>query len=173
MYKQYFLWSLENIWKTASILIITLAIPISIILAILGLLTGKTFFFLFFGVVIPIVPATLGEDFVNMINKFKDIFIFLIPFILMVILSTNIKASYLPFCWLVFIAICAFSFSAVRYVYINFDELISRQMLYRNSNIGMLDTKWKYVFNRYSHIVIALMYVVSIITIFILVNINK
>lgn len=129
--------------------------------------------FFVFGVVIPIVPATLGEDFVNMINKFKDIFIFLIPFILMVILSTNIKASYLPFCWLVFIAICAFSFSAVRYVYINFDELISRQMLYRNSNIGMLDTKWKYVFNRYSHIVIALMYVVTVITIFILVNINK
>lgn len=173
MYKQYFLWSLKNIWKTASILIIILAIPISIILAILGLLTGKTFFFLFFGVVIPIVPATLGEDFVNMISKFKDIAIFLIPFILMLFLSANIKASYLPFCWLVFIAICAFSFSAVRYVYINFDELTSRQMLYRNSNIGMLDTKWKYVFNRYSHIVIALMYVVTIITIFILVNINK
>ena len=173
MYKQYFLWSLENIWKTASILIITLAIPISIILAILGLLTGKTLFFLFFGVVIPIIPATLGEDFANMISKFKDIAIFLIPFILMIFLSGNIKATYLPFCWLVFIAICVFSFFAVRYVYINFDELTSRQMLYRNSNIGMLDTKWKYVFNRYSHIVIALMYVVTVITIFILVNINK
>lgn len=172
MYKQYFLWSLENIWKTASLLIIILGIPITIILAILGSLTGQSFLVLFLGAVLPIIPAVTGEEFAKMLSNIKDIGIFIIPFIGILLLSAYLKGVFLVFLWIAFIVICALAFYAARYVYINFDELTSRQMLYRNSNVGMLDTKWKYAFNRYSHIVAASMYVIALFIIYIFMSIN-
>ena len=171
MLNKYLLLGLENIWKTASLLIIFLAIPTSIILAILGLLNGNSFFVLVIGILIPIVPSwILQNGLVEQFSNIKDIGIFIIPIIGMFILSSYIEGIYLVLAWITFFVVCTLAFVAVRYIYMNFDKLVSRQMLYRNSEVAMLDTKWRYVFNRYSYIVLATIYTITVIVVYILLS---
>lgn len=36
-----------------------------------------------------------------------------------------------------------------RFAYVNFEEVVSRRMRYRNSNVDLFDVRWKYTFNRF------------------------
>lgn len=36
-----------------------------------------------------------------------------------------------------------------RYAYINFEDVVSRRIRYRNSNVDLFDIRWKYTFNRF------------------------
>ncbi len=39
--------------------------------------------------------------------------------------------------------------AGMRFTYSNFDEIVSRRMRYRNSNVDLFDIQWKYAFNRF------------------------
>ena len=48
---------------------------------------------------------------------------------------------------LILIGIIVVSIRCARYAGQHFDEVVSRRMLYRNSNVDIFDTQWKYTFN--------------------------
>ncbi|MDY6277391.1 MAG: hypothetical protein SPL35_03085 [Bacteroidales bacterium] len=58
----------------------------------------------------------------------------------------NIKWS--SFIWLGIIA-CIFGIGTAVYACINFDDVVSRRFLYRNSTVSVFEEQWKYTFNRF------------------------
>lgn len=58
----------------------------------------------------------------------------------------NIKWS--SFIWLGIIA-CIFGIGTAVYACINFDDVVSRRFLYRNSTVSVFEVQWKYTFNRF------------------------
>lgn len=171
MLKLFFLWSIENVWKTASILIAILTILAVIILAFFKPVDGNLIFGMLIAAVFPLSPNMLGPELLTTVNK--TVVTFLLPIIGVFVLSTHIEGMLLFFSWIAFIAVSILAFYAARFIYINFDELAYNQVLYKNPNLLVFDTKWKYVFNRYSHFVAASMYVIIIITFCIYQSINK
>ncbi len=53
--------------------------------------------------------------------------------------------------WLIIAAIPAFFFALFSsiYAYRNFDDVVSRRFLFRNSNVSVFEVQWKYTFNRF------------------------
>ena len=53
--------------------------------------------------------------------------------------------------WLVTASIPALLFALFSsiYAYRNFDDVVSRRFLYRNSNVSVFEVQWKYTFNRF------------------------
>ena len=53
--------------------------------------------------------------------------------------------------WLIWISVIAFPFGIYTSVYANqnFDDVVSRRFLYRNSNVSVFEVRWKYTFNRF------------------------
>jgi hypothetical protein len=49
----------------------------------------------------------------------------------------------------VFAGISVVSFFIARYAKYNFDEVVSRRMLYRNSSVSMFEMEWKYTIDRF------------------------
>lgn len=58
----------------------------------------------------------------------------------------NIKWS--SFIWLGIIA-CIFGIGTAVYACINFEDVVSRRFLYRNSTVSVFEEQWKYTFNRF------------------------
>ena len=58
----------------------------------------------------------------------------------------NIKWS--SFIWLGIIA-CIFGIFTAVYANRNFDDVVSRRFLYRNSTVSVFEVQWKYTFNRF------------------------
>ena len=52
--------------------------------------------------------------------------------------------------WLIWLSIPALAFGIYTAVYANhnFDDVVSRRFLYRNSNVSVFEQRWKYTFNR-------------------------
>lgn len=53
--------------------------------------------------------------------------------------------------WLIWVSVIAFPFGIYTSVYANqnFDDVVSRRFLYRNSNVSVFEVRWKYTFNRF------------------------
>ena len=53
--------------------------------------------------------------------------------------------------WLIWAAVFSFAFGLVGAIYANrnFDEVVSRRFLYRNSALSVFEVQWKYTFNRF------------------------
>lgn len=53
--------------------------------------------------------------------------------------------------WFIWAAIPAFLFGLVCAIYANrnFDDVVSRRFLFRNSNVSVFEVRWKYTFNRF------------------------
>ncbi|MDR2652579.1 MAG: hypothetical protein LBC68_09760 [Prevotellaceae bacterium] len=57
--------------------------------------------------------------------------------------------------WLAIMYLCVFiggsvlGFFISRYAKYNFDEVVSRRMLYRNSSVSLFDIEWRYVLDRF------------------------
>jgi hypothetical protein len=49
----------------------------------------------------------------------------------------------------VFVGASVLSFFIARYAKYNFDELVSRRMLYRNSRVGLFEIEWEYTIDRF------------------------
>jgi hypothetical protein len=58
--------------------------------------------------------------------------------------------------WGIFIAGSYFGGVIARYTYRNFQEVVSRRMLYRNSNVSLFEIKWRYVLDRFTNITCSL-----------------
>lgn len=54
--------------------------------------------------------------------------------------------------WIVFIIATVISAVIAVYTYKNIDEVLSRRMLYRNSNVGIFEYSWKYALDRFCNI---------------------
>jgi hypothetical protein len=48
-----------------------------------------------------------------------------------------------------FIVVSAASFFIARYAKYNFDEVVSRRMLYRNSSVSLFEIEWRYTIDRF------------------------
>ena len=46
------------------------------------------------------------------------------------------------------------------YAYKNFDEVVSRRMLYLNSNVSLFEKRWSYAFDRFTNISCAIFYTI-------------
>jgi hypothetical protein len=64
----------------------------------------------------------------------------------------------LPYYWGLLLICSIIGVFIARYVYLHFDEVVSRRMLWRNSNVELFDIEWKYVLDRFSGIVCTLMF---------------
>jgi len=53
-----------------------------------------------------------------------------------------------------------------RYTFRNFDEVVSRRMLYRNSNVSLFELRWKYTLNRFGCISVSLVMCLMTLTTF-------
>ena len=53
--------------------------------------------------------------------------------------------------WLIWAAIFSFAFGLAGAIYANrnFDDVVSRRFLYRNSDVSVFEEQWKYTFNRF------------------------
>ena len=53
--------------------------------------------------------------------------------------------------WLIWAAIFSFAFGLAGAIYANrnFDDVVSRRFLYRNSVVSVFEEQWKYTFNRF------------------------
>lgn len=60
--------------------------------------------------------------------------------------KTNIL---LRWCWIFFSVGIIISGPLAYYTYVNIDEVVSRRMLYRNSNVDLFEFTWKYVLDRF------------------------
>jgi hypothetical protein len=61
-----------------------------------------------------------------------------------------IAPTWFPLAYLsAFVVISAVSFFIARYAKYNFHEVVSRRMLYRNSNVSLFEIEWRYVIDRF------------------------
>jgi hypothetical protein len=63
-----------------------------------------------------------------------------------------VLSSYWIVYWVVFIAGSLLGRAIAIYTYHNFQEVVSRRMLYRNSNVDLFEIRWKYVIDRFTNI---------------------
>jgi hypothetical protein len=64
----------------------------------------------------------------------------------------------LPYYWGLLAISSVIGAFIARYAYTHFDEVVSRRMLWRNSNVDLFDIRWRYALDRFSGIVCTLMF---------------
>jgi hypothetical protein len=62
------------------------------------------------------------------------------------------------FIWINFAAASAIALWPAIYAYRNIDEVVSRRMLYRNSNVSLFEFSWKYALDRFCNITVTIAY---------------
>lgn len=58
--------------------------------------------------------------------------------------------------WIVFVGSSVIGIISAIYVFLNFDDVVSLRMLYRNSNVALFEIEWQYIIERFTCISFAI-----------------
>ena len=70
--------------------------------------------------------------------------------------NNEFMSIFIPKFWIVFIITSIISAFIAVYTYMNIDEVLSRRMLYRNSNVSIFEYSWLYTLDRFCSISISI-----------------
>ena len=75
--------------------------------------------------------------------------------------------------WVFFAITSAISGWLAHFTYRNIDEVLSRRMLYRNSNVSLFEYTWKYVLDRFCNISFSIVTCTVWLAVIIIISLNK
>lgn len=84
-----------------------------------------------------------------------------------------IFSRYITYLWIVFSIATVLSGWLAHYTYVNIREVVSRRMLWRNSNVSLFDFSWKYTLDRFCGITISIVLCILPIILFTMLYINN